>query len=457
MPIFEHKSLVKRLTYFADFQADSLAIKSKDHSYSYQQLLQKAIALGHFFSNQTPIAGRLLFLCEDLADVVLCALGCALSNRAFAVLPPSTPLPFLKACQMMICPDLTLSSQNIKHLISQQNSTGTEHNHNPNALFYIGLSSGSTGLPKAVVRTLTSWEESFWQLEQRIKLQSNSMVGVLGTLSFSLPVFSALQTIYSGACLCLANSQHTSQMTHLFSAPAPLKLFLTRFQEASLPNLKMLVIGGDFCTREIVQLKPPQTQIAYFYGTVELSLIALKFLQEDHAVPQVGDLFDVVEVCLEGEQIFVKSRQSCVGYLSQGRLKSFPEWIATGDLGTFDGNGQLCLKGRIGRQFLVNGVIVYPEVIENQLRQLEAIQQCVIFQSQTKSGYDELCAVLVTNQDVSKKGLKHACQKFLPASQIPKRFFLAESLPQTHSGKIDFLKIQKDPLFLQNCIALSWH
>ena len=406
------------------------------------------------FDSQTPNPSRLFFLCDDLVNVIVCALGCALSGRAFAVLPPSTPDHFLTACQQAICPDFILSNQDMAKLISSQQPDFNDlESCHPQALFYIGLSSGSTGLPKAVVRTLASWEESFFQLEQKIQLKTNHVGCVLGNLSFSLSVFSALQVIYSGACLCLPTSQNISKITHLFSAPATLKLFLTRFPNLSFANLKMLVVGGDFCTHDILQFKAPQAQIAYFYGTVELSFIAFQILQENSVAHQVGHLFDGVQIRFENEQIFVKSSQSCAGYLEQGKLQRISEWVASGDLGYFDENQKLCIQGRIARQFLINGIIVYPETIENQLKQLVMVKQCVVFKTQTKSGYDELCAVLVMKAG-SKKRLRQECQKHLLQSQIPKRFFLTDSLPQTHAGKIDFSQIHASSPFLQTCIKL---
>ena len=256
------------------------------------------------------------------------------------------------------------------------------------------------------------------------------------------------------------DSSYHHHITHIFAAPAVLKLWLSRRRNKVLAQLKMFVMGGDSYDEHLLVLSKvvaPQAQIAYFYGSAELSFIAFKQLVDGDLPHQVGYLFTGVEVRFDSEQIWVKSPQAFMGYIEQGNLIKSDKWLPSGDVGYMDKNGQLCLKGRIQREFLINAIIVNPEVIERCLKGLDSIKQCVVFKAQNDKGYDEIWAVVVLHdehQRIDKKSLQQVCQQRLPFAQLPKHFFVASSLPITHSGKIDLAHIDQYALCVQNSVKL---
>ncbi|MBN1782562.1 AMP-binding protein [bacterium] len=60
-------------------------------------------------------------------------------------------------------------------------------------------------------------------------------------------------------------------------------------------------------------------------------------------------------------------------------------WLRTGDLGYFDGDGYLFIRGR-SKNVIVgpNGENIYPEIIEQQLTQSPFIDECVVYQHQQR-------------------------------------------------------------------------
>ena len=70
-------------------------------------------------------------------------------------------------------------------------------------------------------------------------------------------------------------------------------------------------------------------------------------------------------------------------------------WYHTGDLGTMDDDGNICIRGRIKNMLLgANGQNVYPEEIEDKLSSMPMVSECMVVQRGEK-----LVALVYPDQD----------------------------------------------------------
>jgi long-subunit acyl-CoA synthetase (AMP-forming) len=84
-----------------------------------------------------------------------------------------------------------------------------------------------------------------------------------------------------------------------------------------------------------------------------------------------------VRVCLAEDGEILVAGAAMLGYL--GDTAAVPEWWPTGDLGVFDGQGFLYLKGRKKHQFVTSfGRNVNPEWVEAELTQSGVIAQALV-------------------------------------------------------------------------------
>jgi long-chain acyl-CoA synthetase len=116
----------------------------------------------------------------------------------------------------------------------------------------------------------------------------------------------------------------------------------------------------------------------------------------------------------------------------------FGEWFRTGDLGTEDDDGYFCIVDRKKDMVIVNGMNVYPRVIEEVLYQHPAVREvAVVGQPDTLHG-EVPVAYVVLKEEVAAtvEELRRYCRDHLGRHEIPRQFHLLAALPKNAAGKI---------------------
>jgi long-chain acyl-CoA synthetase len=142
------------------------------------------------------------------------------------------------------------------------------------------------------------------------------------------------------------------------------------------------------------------------------------------------------EVCVRGPSVMK-------GYwnLPEATRESFfGEWFRTGDLGTRDADGYFYLVDRIKDLIIVNGMNVYPRVIEEVLYAHPAVAEAaVVGDPDPRHGEIPVAHVaLRPGADVASAPaeLRDWCRERLGRHEVPRRFLIRESLPRNAAGKI---------------------
>jgi long-chain acyl-CoA synthetase len=140
------------------------------------------------------------------------------------------------------------------------------------------------------------------------------------------------------------------------------------------------------------------------------------------------------EVCVRGPNVMR-------GYwgLEQETAESFfGDWFRTGDLGYRDADGYFFLVDRIKDLIIVNGMNVYPRMIEEVLyRHPDVADAAVVGEPHGLHG--EIPVAFVVARPAARPDaarLRDWCREHLGRHEIPRRFELCESLPRNAAGKI---------------------
>ena len=181
----------------------------------------------------------------------------------------------------------------------------------PETPFYIGFTSGSTGLPKGFRRHHHSWAETFRITLETFGPVAGGRVLAPGRMSHSLFLFGALLGLWSGGGTSVQSRFSAGRtLTTLadgscpvmVSVPSQLLMLLPaarRRRIGPIPQLKLLLISGARWTHEnTAQLQElfPQARIITFYGASETSYVSWMQATPDAPPQAVGRPFGNVQV-----------------------------------------------------------------------------------------------------------------------------------------------------------------
>ena len=251
-------------------------------------------------------------------------------------------------------------------------------------------------------------------------------------------IFLGVPSMYS--LLLRLPEKHTAQIAKLRfcvsgGAALPmevLKQFETRFG--------VLIYEGDgptecspvTCVNPIGGLRKPQSVGPAIPG------VEMKITDETGQELPHGE---VGEICVRGPNVMK-------GYWKQPEetAKSFfGEWFRTGDLGTEDEDHYFYIVDRIKDMVIVNGMNVYPRVIEEVLYQHKAVKEAAVI-GQPHALHGEVPVAYITLKEeipCSESDLRAFCLKHLGRHEVPRKIIFTKALPKNAAGKIVKRELRK--------------
>jgi len=143
---------------------------------------------------------------------------------------------------------------------------------------------------------------------------------------------------------------------------------------------------------------------------------------------------DIGEICVRGPNVMR-------GYWQLPEETAqvfFDDWYRTGDLGYRDSDGYFYIVDRLKDMLIVNGMNVYPKMVEDVLYQIPAVQEAAVV-GQPDEVHGEIPVahvVLREGEAMSVHDIVSYCKNRLAGFQVPRIIHFSESLPKTPTGKI---------------------
>lgn len=159
-------------------------------------------------------------------------------------------------------------------------------------------------------------------------------------------------------------------------------------------NLRFFMFGGAALNRDVeIFMRDAGIEYSTGYGMTETSPIMtinpfgkVRVLSCGQPIPGIEMRIHEPDTATGVGEIQVRGPIVMRGYYNNPKATSevlLPDgWLRTGDLGTFDADGYLFIKGR-SKNVLIgpNGENIYPEIIENRLLEKHpVVQQAVVYQ-----------------------------------------------------------------------------
>ncbi|MGA9344580.1 MAG: class I adenylate-forming enzyme family protein [Nocardioidaceae bacterium] len=140
-------------------------------------------------------------------------------------------------------------------------------------------------------------------------------------------------------------------------------------------------------------------------------------------------------------EIWVRGDNLFSGYWPDGDGAPGPEgWLATGDIGFLDADGDLFLVDRLKELVIVSGFNVYPSEIEDVVSEVPGVTECaVIGQPDDRTG-EAVVAFVVAADGVDSGELRLAvarhCEARVARFKVPSVIEVVTELPHSATGKV---------------------
>lgn len=143
---------------------------------------------------------------------------------------------------------------------------------------------------------------------------------------------------------------------------------------------------------------------------------------------------EVGEICVRGSNVMK-------GYwnLPEATAEAFfGEWLRTGDVGYRDGDGYVFMIDRKKDMVIVNGMNVYPRMVEEVLYQHPGIAEAAVVGEPHQTHGEIPVAHVVAAKGIvlSSADVRSWCRERLGSHEVPRKVIFCDALPKNATGKI---------------------
>ena len=338
-------------------------------------------------------------------------------------------------------------------------------------------SSGSTGLPKAILSSGFNIMVSIEPLIKEMKLSKEDI-----NLAF-LPFFHIFGIatgisagVLTGYTSVIPQSKAPDTLIELiekyrctiFNSVPTMILAICQaktFTPERLSSLRLSVLGGSATTESqmrMLQKLLPNNHFANIYGMSENAAVSLTQYEDtvDHITKTVGKPVPGLELCIRDPEtgaalpagqkgeICVRSQAMVICYYRLA-IEQQPVddegWLATGDIGVLDSDGYLRLVGRKKDLIICGGENISPGEIAEVMMQLPQIKDVKVLgvPHEIKGEVVAAAVILKSGAQWDESEIRSILSERLAKYKIPVHFVVVDSFPLLGSGKIDAITLKK--------------
>ncbi|MDR6226883.1 non-ribosomal peptide synthetase [Desmospora profundinema] len=330
---------------------------------------------------------------------------------------------------------------------------------------YIIYTSGSTGRPKGVLLHHRGVQNLSLAADD-LGLKPGSRSTQLASFSFDASVWEVFPPLLTGATIVMGGREavlertftdwlRESAVTHLMLPPS----LLRSIPRVPLPDLEVIVTGGEACTPELVEWWGKNHRFFNAYGPTEITVCATMGRCRPGETVTIGKPLantrayvmgldgQLCPVGVPGE-LWVGGDGVGLGYLDRPELtaerfvpdpfKPGERVYRTGDWVRRLPDGSLAFMGRMDDQVKIRGHRVELGEIKARLTDHPDVKETAVMVRFPENGHSELCAYIVSAKGALVDEIREFLSRSLPGYMVPAHVIDVESIPLTLNGKVDF-------------------
>lgn len=309
--------------------------------------------------------------------------------------------------------------------------------------FHSGIilfSSGSTGIPKAMVHDLDNLLDIYMQRKPKkwriLTFLMFDHIGGLNTLFNSLAI---------GATVVIPEKRDPEHICFLIekyqvdllpTSPTFLNLLLISeaHQRYDLSSLKLITYGTEPMPENLlkrVRSTFPKIRFLQTFGTSETGIVTTVSKSSDTTLFKIDDSNTEWKM-VQGE-LWLRTKTQINGYLNYDNPFVEDGWFPTGDLVELCEDGYIKIVGRKKEVINVGGEKVLPQEVENVILELPEISDVVVYgEDNALTGQAVVSEVVPSTKDFDKKEImklvKKHCRSKLEPYKIPVKVYVTEAL-----------------------------
>lgn len=336
------------------------------------------------------------------------------------------------------------------------------------APFYVGLTSGSAGAPKGVLRSHDAWLKSFLAMSLEFGIGRRHAVLVPGSPYFSFSLIAGLHTLFVGGLLALPNEPGPAGVVRALARPRldrPLALYVlpsvladvTRLagrRGQAFPGVETIITAGEklqSAARDDAALTFPRARLYEYYGASELGYVTLLRPDEyDAHRGSVGRPFLGADVAVLDEHgapmpageiglLCARTEYGFTRYVGPGAGHGvdYHGWQTAGDLAWQDADGFVYLAGRRDNMLVIRGENVYPEAVERILEAMPGVRRAAVVAAGPPDRLRLAAVVEAGPGALTPRSVLAYARSHLSGQKLPRRVIVVDRLPTTPTGKLD--------------------
>ncbi|TKB99644.1 non-ribosomal peptide synthetase [Pedobacter cryotolerans] len=490
------------------------AVKFKNETLTYQQLLEKSNQLAQILVKNGVGSGDIVALSTDRSiHMVVMLLGILKAGAAYLPLDPSYPKDRIEFMLADAGAKLLLLNKKYAHQFNaSQNELYIENiwqelaqealhftiNINLKQISNIIYTSGTTGKPKGTKTTHKNLANLITSIKNQPGVKTADKFLALTTISFDIAAVEIFLPLLAGATVVIATAEdgkdgrllleliEKENITILQATPSRWKMLLSAGWEKQYPITAFT--AGEALTKQLAHQILQKTKALWnLYGPTETTIYStIKQVSITDELITIGKPVNNTAIYILDEhqkqlpvntigEIFIAGEGVADGYLNRPELTAEKfifdpfsdvegqKMYGTGDLGKYLPNGEIQCLGRIDHQVKIRGYRIELEEIEAALAKQPDVKQVVVTAKTDLNEQQRLVAYLILNHNkkindnepsiIDKKITNHwktALNELLPSFMIPDQYIALTEFPLTPNGKIDRNKLPYPTIKTEN-------
>ena len=419
---------------------------------TYKELFTMACRVAGYLQQKNYHPHSFIGICLPTSmEYVAAELGIWLSRNVIVPMGDSYPQDRIDYIMGHCEASLLINSETFKAIVQE---SPIEINSLPDeddilALYY---TSGSTGNPKGVIHTYSSFDFSQFTLNT-LRSVTPLVMGMTLSMFYVVSEYMLASLCVGGKVVVVPPSvikdirqlesfymQH--HITFAFFTPS-----LLRFFRNQSSDLQLVIVTSE----RLSGIGPGNYKMINFYGQTETGEACFKFdidkayentpigkpLQDHFEYRILNDDLQEVAQGEEGE-LCLRGRLSPGYYKDAKRTEELWRggWLHTGDIVRELPDGNIVYVNRKDWMVKINGQRVEPGEVEAVMKQVDGVENAIV-KGFTTNDRQFLCAYYIANENVSEDTIRDYLLSKLPAYMVPVYFVKMESFPLLPNGKTD--------------------